>query len=369
MAYGVITEEGIADLRSRIGREHALRVWSELTTIDTIRHFADGLGDANPLWRDEEHARRTRWGGLIAPPFYLFTAAPLGITAGGLPGVHSLWMNDVWEFYRPLRPGDRLTAVSRLKDVIETPSSFGGRAVRVLVEYLFRDETGQLYGKKVQTSLRAERGKSREKGKYADMTSRYRYAEAEIQAIEEAQDREEIRGASPRFWEEVKEGEELRPVVRGPLTVREMMAFRMGGIPGAFILAGALARDYHRRHPGARILHPETGVPEFPVSAHWDDGIARHSGMPMAYDLGVQRISWMGNLLTNWMGDDGWLKTCEVQMRLPVFQGDTTWCRGRVVKKYVEGAEHLAECEIWGDDQRGRRTTTGSATVSLPARG
>jgi acyl dehydratase len=38
-----------------------------------IRHFADGLGDTNPLWTDEEYAKRTKWGGIIAPPCFLYS--------------------------------------------------------------------------------------------------------------------------------------------------------------------------------------------------------------------------------------------------------------------------------------------------------
>ena len=43
-------------------------ILNEWVTTDVIRHFADAMGDSNPLWRNQEYARQTRWGGIIAPP-------------------------------------------------------------------------------------------------------------------------------------------------------------------------------------------------------------------------------------------------------------------------------------------------------------
>jgi hypothetical protein len=43
-------------------------------------------------------------------------------------------------------------------------------------------------------------------------------------------------------------------------------------------------------------------------------------------------------------------------------------CRGRVSKKYVEGAHHMVDCEIWLENAKGEKTTPGTATVVLPTR-
>jgi len=39
-----------------------------------------------------------------------------------------------------------------------------------------------------------------------------------------------------------------------------------------------------------------------------DDYVARELGIHSAYDYGADRITWIGHALTNWMGDDGFLK-------------------------------------------------------------
>jgi len=48
--------------------------------------------------------------------------------------------------------------------------------------------------------------------------------------------------------------------------------------------------------------------------------------------------------------------------------GDTTWCKGKVTSKYIENGEHLVECQLWAENQRGEITAPGQATVILPSR-
>src|SRR5512139_2063685 len=43
-------------------------LFNELITKDLIRHFCDAVGDKNPLYRWDEYAKFTRYGGIIAPP-------------------------------------------------------------------------------------------------------------------------------------------------------------------------------------------------------------------------------------------------------------------------------------------------------------
>ena len=56
------TDDAIADLRSRIGKEIRISAAPYLTeaSADAIRHWADGIGDRNPLFHDVSHASTTR---------------------------------------------------------------------------------------------------------------------------------------------------------------------------------------------------------------------------------------------------------------------------------------------------------------------
>lgn len=90
--------------------------------------------------------------------------------------------------------------------------------------------------------------------------------------------------------------------------------------------------------------------------------------MPGGYDVGTQRISWLGQLLSNWMGDDGFVRKLSVSLRRPNIFGDVSWCRGRVIDKRVEEDTHLVDVELAVVNQLDETTATGTAVVALPAR-
>ncbi len=98
------------------------------------------------------------------------------------------------------------------------------------------------------------------------------------------------------------------------------------------------------------------------------DDVAQAFGFPFAHDSGIDRISWLGNLLTNWMGDQGALKSLSVRLTLPNVYGDVTWCRGTVTRKYQQGGQSLCDLEVWCDNQRGQQTALGKATLALPTK-
>jgi hypothetical protein len=76
----------------------------------------------------------------------------------------------------------------------------------------------------------------------------------------------------------------------------------------------------------------------------------------------------MCSLVTNWMGEAAFLKRVRTEMRRFNTMGDSTWCKGKVAKKYVKDRFALVDLEIRGENQRGELTTPGFATVMLPSR-
>jgi hypothetical protein len=97
--------------------------------------------------------------------------------------------------------------------------------------------------------------------------------------------------------------------------------------------------------------------------------MAREVGMPGGYDVGTQRISWMIQAMTNWIGDHGFLRSLSARIRRPNVFGDLSWCRARIADKRVETGAYLIDLELWIDNQLDEVTATGSAVVELPARG
>ena len=107
-----ITDEGIARIRARIGKGfEGRRPWRTEVTKDAAYHMALGIGDLSPLYHDEAYAKRTKWGGLLAPYIMIQTFDTLRSVGHsglpeGLPGVHSIWTGSLFEWKRPLKVGD-----------------------------------------------------------------------------------------------------------------------------------------------------------------------------------------------------------------------------------------------------------------------
>jgi acyl dehydratase len=359
-----ITDEMVAALRQRLGIERPIPYpYNTEASRDAIRHFAHGIGDTNPLWQDPDYAATTRWGGLIAPPCFLFSCG-FGRT-GGLPGVHGLFAGSEWTFQKPVRAGTPIRASMRLAEVVEKTGAFAGRQILQIDESIYRDGDGDVLATVRNPVMRTERATARSKGKYAAITPKT-WPPEELAAIDAELARQQPRGTTPRFWEEVSIGEEITPILKGPLTVTDCIGWLMGwGSP--FVRPHLVGWQYRQRHPAAYIRN-ELGVPDVPERVHWENDFARAIGAPAAYDYGPQRVSWLGHLMSNWMGDDGWLQTLNVQVRRFNIVGDLTRCAGVVTGKRLEAGTHLVDCDIWAENHRGERTATGSASVTLPCR-
>jgi hypothetical protein len=87
-----------------------------------------------------------------------------------------------------------------------------------------------------------------------------------------------------------------------------------------------------------------------------------------AYDIGPQRISWFSHMMTNWMGDEGFLRRLNIQVRMPNLLGDTQWIRGTVSGKDVVHGRHRITVAVWATNQLGDRTAWGESEVYLPSR-
>jgi len=333
--------------------------------VEKIREFARAIGDENPLWLDEEYAKKSPLGGLTAPPFILFAFNKTAWGARGLRGIHSMFSGSYFEWKRPVRLGDRLTSKTILKDIEVKPSQFAGRAIKQIREATFHDAKGKVVAIARPYSFRIERDTASSKGKYNSLVLGT-YTPEDYARIAADYDKEVRRGSEPRYWEDVIVGETLPHVVKGPLTVTDIIVWLLG-FGGQWLRAHGDATRWYARHPKGGILN-KFGAYEPPEIVHWDDDLARRVGVPAAYDYGPQRMSWLGHLMTNWIGDHGFLRSMDAEVRRFNLVGDTTWCRGKVVDKCEEEGSKFAVCEIWCEDQRGDITAKGVAKVELPSK-
>jgi len=363
-------DEAVAQLRGRLGQEvTGLPPYLTEATRDAIRHWAEALGDDNPLWLDADYARTTRWGTIIAPPTMLYAFDRLSIGyRGGLPGVHAMFGGTNWTFYHPVQFGDRIRVKVIFKDLIERPSTFAGRAWQQISAITFTNQDGLLLAASESWGMRTERAAASARTAVRQDThplTPATYTSAQIHEIMERYAHEARRGPTPRYWEDVTAGETLPPLLKGPYTVTTAIAFEQAW-GGLFIRAHGPWYAYLRRHPAAGLPNAQ-GIPEPPEAVHWDHDYARQAGVPFAYDYGPERISWLAHLLTNWMGDEGFLCQLNVQVRRFNMVGDLTTCRGTVTAKAFQPSPRV-QCEIWAENQRGERTAFGTATVELPSR-
>ncbi|MGM7697797.1 FAS1-like dehydratase domain-containing protein [Microbacterium sp. A84] len=365
---GVITEQGIEDARSMIGLQ--LRPegpYLRDASPDTIMNFSNGIGDLNPLYRDSEHGRNSRYGTAVAHPMFPMAYGWIGRTRWGLPGVHGFYAGNDWELFRHIRPGDTINAIERVVGVDVKQSKFSGTLVLQYVEGTYYNQRGEMVARALGTCTRHERKAARDAGKYADITT-YDYSSEEYDQIHEAimGEQANIRGEQIRFWEDVNVGDELPSIVRGPLSLMDTMGFLVGcgrGHTNGVIYQAAM------KHPGHFFRNPEAGGGiEYTGIGHHRESVAKNVGVPGTYDYGPQRSAWMASLVTNWAGDAAFVKRVRTQMRGFNIMGDSTWCKGKVSAKYIKDGHALVDLEIWGENQRGEITTPGMATVILPSR-
>lgn len=362
--FGKITEEGIAKMQAKFGTPYYMIRQNEVASKDSIRQFCNGIGDDNPLFRDPTYATRTRYGHIIAPPFFpIAVACPQGME--GLPGVHAFHCGCHWEWHKTIHVNDELTCVDYPLDLIEKKGKMGGRQFLQVGRVVYRNQRDEVVATEIRETMRIERSKAKERGKY-DHVTKHKYTPEQSAAIDAAYDAEEVRGNIPRLWEDVNVGDELAPVVKGPLGQTDMVEFwvGIGGGQGAH----GIRRKYMKRHPMWGIKDETTGQYEPMSDVHYESDKSDAIGVPVAYDLGMQRFAWIGHLMCNWMGDEGFLKKVDARCVLFNVFGDTQYLNGTVTKKWQEENEWLVEVEIKTVNQRGESTMPGTAVVSLPSK-
>jgi acyl dehydratase len=149
MANKVVDEEA----RKQIGATGETRIYD--IERGAIRRFAEAIGDPNPLFNDEQEARKI-YGGMVAPPTFcrsLGSPIPnvklkgLGAESRGLDG------GSDWEYFQPIRPGDRITAQSKLVDLRESEGRLGPM-VFITVETSYTNQFGELCVTQRSTGIR-----------------------------------------------------------------------------------------------------------------------------------------------------------------------------------------------------------------------
>ncbi len=151
-----ITEE----MRSRIGVETPPAIYE--IERESIRRFAQAIGDDNPLYLDEDYAAKSKYGRLVAPPGMIGNYEYPTNGAPHTARVQSpFWRRfnggNEYEYFKPVLAGDTLTATSKL---VELNDRMGGpdigRMLVQVVETTFRNQHGDVVAKERRTNISYE---------------------------------------------------------------------------------------------------------------------------------------------------------------------------------------------------------------------
>lgn len=372
MTWGTITPEGIAEAAKLIGtplRRDRMQ-WIEATTRDAIRHFAWGIGDNNPLWFDREYAAKSPWQRIVAPPCILY-AVDNTVIAPKLPGLQWIYAGTSWTWYEQIYVDDVFRTEVRLIDQIEKQGRRFSSWLLQIGEARFYNQHDRLVAVAIGRCARTPRGDALVKAKGEGQTATreaHRYTAEEIAEIEAATLAEPRRGDVPLYFEDVAVGDEIPQVVRGPLSIIDIMAWysaQQGAQPYGGVHGDALR--YRQRHADYHI-NKTTGARESAGRGHLEAKTGGDVGMGGAYDIGPQRISWAQHMLTNWYGDHGFLHHLDVAVRRPNIVGDTLWWRGTVTGKRSVGAHDFVDIAVTAHNQDQAVSANGTAIVALPSR-
>jgi hypothetical protein len=284
--------------------------WVSTVTPDAIRHFAWGIGDNNPLW-----------GTAVAPPCFLYGVDETTV-APGYADCRRIYHAVHWTFFDRIPVGTDITALATL--VEEVPHD-DGLLQRGRVR--FQTEKSALLAIAETECLRTARAVTP-----AEDRPEIRYTGEQLADIEATVMAEQRRGETSRFWEYLQGNEVLGPLLKGPLSIMDVVAWSAA-------TSGVTNSDDELSEGG---LHAETAT-------------------------GPELVSWISQLATDWMGDGGFLYKLSLTLQECPPLGTTTTIEGQVVEVIPVEGQMAAIVALSARNQDGQPLAQGSATIILPS--
>ena len=359
MTESLITDDVRALIGSETPPERNRFPISEEMAFDV----ADAIEDANPLYRDAEYARRSRFAGIVCPPLATWKdiGPPIGYFGAGqeshfqvpLPfNSYGLNGGSDWQFLRPAYVGAWITRRFRVLDIFEKPGR-SGMLVFIVRQETQTNELGQIislakrvsihrslpYQPQMQSSSQpSESGAPESVASGSGTEPQLRTVPVAPPAADTVLEKPQAKLTQQRYFEDIVVGAELPPVVKGPMTTTHLVRW------------AAANGNY------ARI--------------HWDLPFAQlQQGLPNVVVNGSLKNQYLGQLLIDFAGEEGWFKRFYVQHRGMDFPGDVLTSSGTVTGKREQAGYGLVDCAVALRNSRGEQTAAGQATVVFPKRG
>jgi acyl dehydratase len=366
-------------------------LWQPCNETD-IRRWVQAMDYPNPIHWDEEFARASRFGGLVAPQSFT-VAMDYGhgchpACVGKIPGSHLIFGGEEWWFYGSrIRPGDKLFQQRRFDGYKIADTKFAGPTVFTRGDTEHRNQDGVLVAKERATAIRYLVEEARKRGMYDKQQrapKKWSAAElAEIERLRMAWILSNREGRSPRY-DEVQVGHKLPRRVIGPHSVitfaLECRAHRQNiwgtwrwnapeGVHDPAREDAGFDPNMTYDHEAGKIdPRRKDGLFYGPSSGHINADKAEKVGMGGAYGYGSSMNAWCLDTIAYWAGHEGFIWHSSTQFRSPAFEGDVTYIDAEVIEKN--------ELSPWGvptvkvqlkmTTQDGETILSAKADVQLP---
>lgn len=366
-------------------------LWDPCNATD-IRRWVQAMDYANPLHWDENFARESRFGGIVAPQSFT-VAMDYGhgchpSCVGKIPGSHLIFAGEEWWFYgTPIRPGDKLTQERTFAGYRVTDTGFAGPTMFADGDTVHRNQHGALIAKERATSIRYLVEEANKRKVYDKETRTIKsWTKDELDAVAKLRlqwimsNRE---GKSPTF-SEVSVGDTLPRRVIGPHSrvtfALECRAHRQN-IWGTWRwnppegtydpatedagFASDMTYDFEARKYDPR---QADGLFHGPSSGHINAEKAEKVGMGGVYGYGSSMNAWHLDTIGYWAGHRGYIWHSKTQFRSPAFEGDVTYVDCEVIEKKEQSAYGVPVVTVQSKmtTQEGETILKGVAEVELP---
>ena len=354
-----------------------------------IRRWAQAMHYPNRLHYDDDFAKESRFGRLVAPlSFAVATddghgAAPACV--GFIPQSHLIFGGDEWWFYGPRICGGDLVRNERVPfDYTVKQTKFAGPTCFQRGDNNYYNQHGELLAKQRSTSIRYRADLAREMSSLT-ATEDPEWSDQKLRALEDEKFSwikmlHEL-GHGKRYWDGIQVGDALPTRIFGPHSIASfttewrayLFTIWCGVIRRTDLDMEALGftddMAGKEQDPVLELENPELtdGAYIGPSRGHLFPRWARHIGMPRGYGYGASMGAWILDYVSGWAGEWGELVHSNASYRASAFTGDITVLNAVVVEKSVDAqGRHLIQVDVRMTNQLDTVLATARAEIALP---
>ena len=349
----------------------------EPASVNDIRRWAQGMQNPHPLYYDEDYAKESAFGGIVAPQSFVVCCSDSHGAApsiqGRIEGTHMLFGGDEWWFERRVKPGDRVTQERTLFDYTVKETKFAGPTMFARGDTIYTNQRGERVAKQRCTSIRYRADEARKRR--ADAAPEPQWSDEELAELEARR-----RAYCQTYLElghgkrKVSPSDTLPTRVIGPHSIQTFTtewrsfimnvwgAFEPDGLSTSLRQAGWL-KEMDKDMEAAKIDPAQAdGLYKGSSRGHTQDRYAQLIGLPRGYGYGASMGAWILDYLSNWIGEHGFIVHSDMKYRAPVFTGDVTYIDGEVTALQ----EGIATVAVVMTNQRKETVAKGIAELRLP---